>query len=435
MGAVVRARWRALSQGLWFLPSLIVLAMGALAVALVQLDERMSWGDTPWVFGADPNAARTVLSTIAGSLITVAGLTFSVTMVVLQLASSQFSPRVLPNFLGDRLTQLTVGAFVGIFVFCLIGLRAVGAQTFVPRLTVTLASGLGVVAVILLIAFIHHVSTMIQVSHIAARIARKTLQQLDTLHPEPFGEPVEDESAQLLARWRGDGEPARIYAPRPGFVEEISLDDVVRPLARDSPVRLHVPVAPGDFVSVAAPIAEVWPAEAGADAEAAIRRAVTISSERNFVQDVGFGVRQLSDIALRAISPAVNDPTTASTCLGYIRSILERLAVRDLPPPVREWPEQQVTAVVTCRSYEQYVSELDEVLRYAEGDMRVLRALFDACRGAAAAAAGAGATGRATTLVAAAERFARRTEHLDIPPADADEVRTLLAQVREAATP
>ncbi len=135
---MLRAQWQRFSDGLWFVPSLIVIVMGALAFALVQLDNDFVGHETPWVFGGDANAARTVLSTIAGSLITVAGLTFSVTMVVLQLASSQFSPRVLPNFLGDRITQTTVGAFVGIFVFCLIGLRAVGGRDdFVPRLTVT----------------------------------------------------------------------------------------------------------------------------------------------------------------------------------------------------------------------------------------------------------------------------------------------------------
>jgi uncharacterized membrane protein len=122
MTSVFRTRWRALIDGLWFIPSAIVVLTGALAVALDRVDRHIDLSGSQWVFGGNPSAARTVFQMLATSLISVAGLTFSVTMVVLQLASSQFSPRVLPNFLGDRLTQVTVGAFVGVFVFCLIGL-------------------------------------------------------------------------------------------------------------------------------------------------------------------------------------------------------------------------------------------------------------------------------------------------------------------------
>jgi uncharacterized membrane protein len=435
MASVLRARWRGLIQGLWFLPSLIVIVLGALAFGLVQVDEHVLWDSTQWVFGADPNAARTVLSTIAGSLITVAGLTFSVTMVVLQLASSQFSPRVLPNFLGDRLTQLTVGAFVGIFVYCLIGLRAVGASHFVPRLTVTVASGLGVLAVILLIVFIHHVSTMIQVSHIAARIARKTLQQLDSLHPEPYGRAAERDPNATLATWRAAGEPLCVFPSRPGFVEEVSVDALVRALARRGEVRVHVPVAPGEFVSLGSPVVCVWPAQLASGCEHTLRRAITIASERNFVQDVAFGVRQLGDIALRAISPGINDPTTAVTCLGYIRSLLERLAVRRLPAQVREWPDSGVTAVVARREYHHYVSELEEVAGYAGGDMRIVRALFSACAGAAHAAGQVGARDRVEALVAAGGRIAERVAPDLATAADREQVTELLEQLRGAAEP
>ncbi len=435
MGTLLRPRWRTLVQGLWFLPSLIVVTMGAAAFGLLKIDERLIGHGTPWVFGGDSAAARVVLTTIAGSLITVAGLTFSITIVVLQLASSQFTPRVLPNFLGDRITQITVGTFVGIFVFCLVGLRAVGGvQHFVPRLTVTTASALGIAAVILLIGFIHHVSTMIQVSNIAGQIARRTLRRIDTLHPAPFRE-RDDDPEPLLAAWRTEALPRPVLPNRPGYVEEIDLDAVVRAVGRQSPSRVHIPVAPGDFVSVETPIAEVWPAEAADGCEAAVARAVTISSERNFVQDVGFGVRQLVDVALRAISPSVNDPTTAVTCLGYVRSVLERLARRDLPAQIHARDELQVVAIVRRRSFDEYLAALLEVARYANGDQRVVGALLGACGGAAAAATGAGAHERAAAALATASRIAERAESEAADERERQEIRGLLTRATAAARP
>jgi uncharacterized membrane protein len=433
MGSLLRTRLRNLSQGLWFVPSLAVVALGALAFLLVQVDEGIRWTSTTWVFGGDPNAARTVLSTIAGSLITVAGLTFSVTMVVLQLASSQFSPRVLPNVLGDRLTQITVGTFVGIFVYCLVALRAVGAHSFVPRLTVTVASGLAVLAVVLLIVFIHHVSTMIQVSHVASRIGRSTLKQLDVLHPAAYGEAGADEDAEaVLGGWYGASEPATVHAAEPGFVVDVAVDALVEGLEG---VRLHVPVVPGDFVTPGTPLVLVWPADRYDPCSRRARRAIPVARERTAAADVGFGVRQLADVALRAISPGVNDPTTAITCLGYLRAIVERLAGRDFPSEVRRWPDRDVVAVVARRPFEQYVHELDEVSRYAGADLRVVRALLETCAGAARAAAAAGAAARVETLHAAVERIAARAAPQLLGDADRSELSALVERARAAARP
>ncbi len=165
------------------------------------------------MFKGDGSAARTVLSVIAGSLITVAGLTFSTTMVVLQLASSQFSPRILRSFFGDRVTQITIGTYVGTFVYAILVLRAVGSfgnTGFVPRLSVTVASLLGIAAVVLLIVFLHHVSKLVQVSHVTAKLAQAALARSDVLYPERYGTPADDhEAKELLAAWRSEDGRAR----------------------------------------------------------------------------------------------------------------------------------------------------------------------------------------------------------------------------------
>lgn len=174
----IRSLWLDLSQNLWFIPGLIIVVFAALGIGLVQLDEHLDLEGVAWIFKGDGSAARTVLSVIAGSLITVAGLTFSITMVVLQLASSQFSPRVLRSFFADRVVQVTIGTYVGTFIYSILVLRAVGSfggSGFVPRLSVTGASLLGIAAVLLLIVFLNHVAQMVQVSHVTADIARATL--------------------------------------------------------------------------------------------------------------------------------------------------------------------------------------------------------------------------------------------------------------------
>ncbi len=216
-------------------------------------------------------------------------------MVVLQLAASQFSPRILRTFSSDRLTQVTIGTYVGTFVYAILVLRAVGSfgdAGFVPRLSVTVASLLGIAAVILLVVFLNHVVQLIQVSHVTANITRETLARVEELYPEKFGAPAVDEDAdELLASWRQ--EPSgHVMGVRPGYVQRVGLDDLVAGIAGQVD-RVAVLVRPGDFVSVEMPVVEVWPPEAAEECGEALRGAIAIGSERDISQDVHFGLRQL----------------------------------------------------------------------------------------------------------------------------------------------
>ena len=390
--------WRTLLESLWFLPAVILVGMIALAFGLVEIDRSAS-PDGSFVFGGDGAAARTVLSVLAGSLITVAGLSLSLTVLVLQLASSQFSPRVLPSFLADRLTQTTVGAFVGIFAFSLVALRSVGGG-FVPRLTVTVASGLGLVAVILLVAFINHVSSLIQVSRIAARLGRDTLSQLDAIYPQPFGRAHHGDPAQLLEEWHGGGEPLAVRPLQPGHVGDVDLELLARQLG-DGPARVHVTAVPGTFVTPGDVIAEVWDVDEES-ARVAVRSAVAVADERNLAFDVGFGVRQLADVALRALSPSLNDPTTARTCIGYVRAVLEGLAGRDLPPRTRRFDQTGTVVIAERREFEHYLRPLGEVARFTGPSAEVSRDLEEACERIARHAEAAGAPDRAAAARALA---------------------------------
>jgi uncharacterized membrane protein len=428
----LEARWRRLLNGLWFVPSLMIAGFAVAAIAFTELD-KWTGLDAGVLFSGDASAARTVLSTIAGSLITVAGLVFSLTVVVLQLASSQFSPRVLPNFLGDRLTQATVGAFVGIFVFCLIALRSVGGPSdFVPRLTVTATSVLSVGAVVLLIVFIHHVSQLIQVSHTLRRLAAVTARQLDSLYPGPFGTGEQADGDSVTADWRRTRDGAVLAGAGPGYVAGILLDDVARAIADDA--RIHLRVRPGDFVTERTPLGEVYPSAAlGEDRRRALLAAIVVAGERDVVQDVHFGIRQLADVALRAISPSVNDPTTAMTCLGYIRATLERLAEREFPSTVRAFREKDAVVVAEHRPFAEYLQPLVEIGRYAGSDPRVLAGTLDTCLATVEAALAAGASDRAAAAVDAAREIAAHGLEAATTDGDRRTVQERLDRVLRAA--
>ena len=393
-------RSRLVLDSLWFLPGAILVACGALAFGLVEVDRTAS-PNGGIVFDGDGAAARTVLSVLAGSLITVAGVSLSLTVLVLQLASSQFSPRVLPSFLGDRLTQVTVGGFVGIFTFSLIALRSVGGG-FVPRLTVTVASGLGIVAVLLLVAFIHHVSKMIQVSEIAGRLGRATQRRLETLYPEQFGHDEDDGDVDAtVAEWRRSGHPYAVTAPGSGYVDDLDLHALAKPLDGRN-ARVHVRVAPGDFVTPADVVAEYWGGEAE-DSGRAISRAIGVANERSLATDLGFGMRQLTDVAVRALSPSLNDPTTARTCIGYLRGILEGLAGRGFPRRLRRFDDTDATVVVERREFPDYLRALLEIGRCAGSAVEVTESLLGACDSVAAQAERAGAGERAQAARAVAQ--------------------------------
>jgi uncharacterized membrane protein len=431
--------WGRLLDGFWFVPGATALAYAALAVVAVRIDRSAGSDDFDFTFQGDADAARDILTTIAGSLITVAGLAFSLTIVVLTLVSSQFSPRAVRSMLADKVNQVVAGSFVGIFAYCLLVLRSVRTEDgerpeFVPALGVTLGIALALVALALLLTFIHHAGTSIQVSRISARIAAGTLTTLDRLYPEPHGEPLEAESEHLVEAWRRASEPGVVHAARVGFVQGVALDDVFE-IVDEPGARIHVAVRPGDFVTDQTALVELWPASAlSEDRVERIRRAFLVGEARDARQDAAYGIRQLADIALRALSPGVNDPTTAENCIAYLAAALERLAGRTIPSPVRRHPQHEAILIARRRSFGEYVEEaFGEIGRYAADNARVVVDAVDALARVAAAAHRAGAPERVAIVrelatAAAAQGIARA-----VTERDRSAIRSALAELEPAA--
>jgi uncharacterized membrane protein len=371
----LRNRWRDLTGGLWFVPALVVAALTGGALAVGELDERVDW-DGGVLFGGSAEAARVVLSTIAGSVVTIVALTFSITIVVLQLAATQYTPRILRQFLRDRTTQLTAGYYVGVFVYCLLVLRTVrgsgvGGAEFVPALSITVAILLAVGALALLIVFIDNIARLIQVANVVPRITR------DAAH-----------AAREAARrgtggaWRPVGAPAALRAQRPGYVRRITPADAAAHLPT-GPWWIEAVAGPGSFVTTVDVIAHVWPAERAEEARTAVEASFAIANERDVADDPALGLRQLADIAIRALSPGVNDPTTAVMCIGYLRELAVQLSAGGRER-VDQYEDPALTFRIVGPRPEVLFEPLVEVGRYAIGHVRVaaeiLAAIGDVAR-------------------------------------------------------
>ncbi|HRK32775.1 MAG TPA: DUF2254 domain-containing protein [Tepidisphaeraceae bacterium] len=331
--------WEGLRSSLWFVPTLIVAGAVALAVVLIEIDAAdYDWklaDRFPRLFGAGAEGSRGLLAAIAGSMITVAGTTFSITIVALAQASSQYTSRILRNFMSDRASQSVLGVFVGVFAYCLVVLRTIRGGDdglFVPSLAVVGAVLLAFVAIGFLIFFIHHIAASIQASSIIAAAAEETLAAVDRLFPDEVGDAVDPASSAQRS------EPTATWIPIParktGYIQSIDADALFD-LAREVDAVVRMERGVGEFVIENAPLAAVSGVPCEEDVIEKLNDAYTVGRHRTVHQDAAYGIRQIVDVALKALSPGINDTTTAVNCIDYLGAILARLAARSIEAPYR----------------------------------------------------------------------------------------------------
>jgi uncharacterized membrane protein len=280
---------------------------------------------------ADPQVAQVILGGIGASIMTVVSIVFAILLMTLTLASMQFSPRIIVSFARDRITQWTLGIFLGTFLYCMAALPAAHAQPrpFAPVASVVGALLLAIVCVGLLLFFIHHISQAISVNHIVDRIASETELVIDDVMPLPHQEhPLEIGDGAEPPMWE-----TPVLNDVPGYVRFVDLKRLLV-LATSQRVKIHLVRRVGQFVPAGVPLLMVHKGERlSAQNRAELRAAFDLGPSRTLQQDVEFGVLQIVDIALKAISPAVNDPTTAINCVDQLSRILIRFASRDMPQP------------------------------------------------------------------------------------------------------
>lgn len=354
-----------LRNSLWFIPALAVLGSALLAFGMLLADALTPdiARSLPLVFGGGPDGARSVLSSIAASAITVAGVTFSITIVALQLASSQFSPRVLRNFMRDRVSQAVLGSFIGAFLYSVLVLRSIrveadGNPAFVPALAVTVGIGMAILAVVMLIYFIHHISTRIQVTTIVSTIAEETVERIE----REWQAPDADEPPRVTLP---DEPPQLVAADASGYLQLVDRDGLVK-VATELDLVVRLDHRPGEWVQEAAPAFSVWPADvASPELARRLMRNLTLGAERSLEQDAAFGIRQLVDVAVKALSPGINDPTSAADCIHRLTQILVAMGRRRPPREQYLDDDGRLRLVISLRDYELLVSlAFDEIRQY-----------------------------------------------------------------------
>jgi uncharacterized membrane protein len=369
--------WERVRDSLWFVPSLLTLTAALASYATIAFDraivEDSSVRELWFVFSVGAEGARATLSAIAQSVITVTGVVFSVTIVALQLAASQFTPRVLRTYLADRGNQWVLGIFIGTFTYTILVERTVGSapgedEAFVPSISVTVAVALMLVSIGALIYFINHIAQSIRASVIVTSVARDGRKLVDSLFPEMIGDAVADRVTQDRPP-APHGEPIVLRATEAGYLQAVD-ERTILSVAREGRAVIRMEPHVGHFVLPGEPLATIWFDEgASADGnfpeiERKVRRSLILGSEWTLQQDLERALVELSDIAVRALSPSLNDPTTATLCVDRLGEILTLLGSRRFPATTRTDDLGKVRFITRSLSWERAVGVAFEKIRH-----------------------------------------------------------------------
>jgi len=382
-------RWEALRTTLWLAPTVLVIVAVALFAVTFAIDWAAYYGHLTlpfWLRTDSADAGRQVLIAIAAAVITVIGVVFSITILALTLASQQFGPRMMRNFVRDVGNQVTLGVFVATFVYSTLALGSIALTgsrgVFVPHLSIAVAEALLLADVSVLIYFIHHIAKSIQLPEVIAGIARDLTREIDAEFPE-------DAAARRRASTSDDGSLKEVEGLAPetagivpaitsGYLQFVGYAQLVEIATRtDAVIRLthrH-----GHFIAAGRPLATVWPRDAAPHLAEALAKAHMTGPHRTLMQDPTFAIDQLVEIAVRALSPAVNDPFTAITCIDWLRAGLRRISSRTLGEGLYRDRSGRVRLIEPAPSYARMANRaFDKIRQSAAGMPAVVIHMIDA---------------------------------------------------------
>ena len=380
--------WRsdALRTTFWVVPVLLIGVAIIFFVVTFEIDlaafhHRLSlpW----WVRTGSADAGRQVLIAIAAAIITTIGVVFSITILALTLASQQFGPRMMRNFIRDTGNQMTLGVFVATFVYAVLGLGSITGLPggdFVPHLTITVAEALLLLDLAVLIYFIHHIAKSIQLPEVIAGIARDLGRAIDAEFPrdavrQDSTDPP-DSTAEIIEKLNSRG--AAVTAKDSGYLQFVGYGQLID-IAETLDAVIRLTHRPGHFVVANRPLATVWPAGAAGQVEVALDRAHITGPHRTLTQDPVFAIDQLVEIAIRALSPAVNDTFTALTCIDWLSAGLAVISSRVLEEGVYRGRSGKVRLIEFDPSYDRMVNRaFDKIRQAGHGMPAVIIRLIDA---------------------------------------------------------
>lgn len=374
----------AVGSGFWFVPGMMMLGAAAAAYLLVWVDESIDSKDVGffgYLIATDLDGARVLLSAIASSIISVAGVVFSITVVVLSVAAGQLGPRLLRSFMRLRTTQYSLGAFTATFLFCLlllVRLQVAEDGGFTPHASVSFAVVLALVCLCVLVFYIHHVALYIQADTVIRSVANELNDTIESIYPEALDEyPVELAERTEPGLSTESPPPGVVGATHEGYVQSVDTGKLLD-LATCEDLLISLRVRPGTFIIADATIADVWPAErANDDVHASVNEAIGLGERATPEEDPEFAIRQLVEVALRALSPGINDPFTAMACVDRLTSALGKLLRRKFPSP-NHYDESQRLRLVTmpARFGDLVDASFDQIRRNSCSTVSVLNRLL-----------------------------------------------------------
>jgi uncharacterized membrane protein len=378
--------WEKLHTSYWFVPSLMVVAALLLAQGINWLDDMWTpdwlW-ESDWAHKNEPEGARELLSTAAGGIITVTGVVFSITIVALSLASQQFGPRLLYNFMRDRGNQFAFGTFLGTYLYCLLILRTIrqGGDAYVPQLSVLVGFLLVILSLGVLIYFIHHVAGSIQAMTVIATVHKDLQKKIERLFPEHYDEslPWRREVSERMLPENFAERALAIKAGQTGYLQAVNGEGLMQ-IACKYDLLVQYEQRPGHYVIKDTTIARVLPlGENKTDQwSEKVREAFIIGKQRTQEQDVEFLIYELVEIAVRALSPGINDPHTAITCIDRLGSALAELAGRAMPPSCLHDPEGHLRLITRPHNFQGLVdASIDQIRQYGLGSVAVTIRLLE----------------------------------------------------------
>ncbi|MDQ3073124.1 MAG: DUF2254 domain-containing protein [Bacteroidota bacterium] len=328
-----------LKSTFWFIPVIIIIFSILLSIGLVYIDGRINISQdgviSRFFFVNSSDSARSILSTISGAMMGVAGTVFSITLVALTLASSQFGPRLIKNFMYVRLNQVVLGAYVSTYLYCLLVLNAVSDSndyTFIPSISILVAIIAAIANIVLLIIFIHQIATSIQADKLISDNSDFIFKQVETLFPEKIGEVKESEvNIDISAATSGYQKRISIKSPKSGYLQYIDKDALIEIIRKNNSL-FELYHRPGDHLVENLEIGSLYSNDNWEkDALENIFRLFEIGKIKTAQQDLEFSIHQMVEIALRALSPGINDPYTAITCIDNLTATMAYLAQAKFP--------------------------------------------------------------------------------------------------------
>lgn len=366
----------------WFLPSLLAVGALILAFVVVYIDQGYGTVYQPLIeqlpISRDPSGARDMMAAIVGAIISVAGVSFSITIVAMTLAAQQFGPRLLDNFMRDRANQLVLGVFVAVPLYCLVVLWAIqgtDGDLFVPHLAILIGVILGGVSMAALIFFIHHVAESIRVSRIIDRVGDDMQRRISTLDDKPGAAGIDevdgDLSDQIPANFHE--EAAVVRANENGYLLSVNEAGLLN-LAKEKNLLIKQLHRPGDFITFGGELVLVWPGnKIDDDLSNRVNGLFALDVERSEIQDMDFLFHKLSEIAMRAMSPGINDPHTAMMCIDRLGAGLAQIGLKDLPSPYRYDDDDTLRVVVRVITFDVLAyTAFSQIRHYASQDLDVL---------------------------------------------------------------